>query len=253
MDRGEDAFAPLSRESRYCASCHEGTVFGVHAYSTYTEWLSSPAARDGKQCQTCHMAPTGILTNIAPGKGGIQRDPATLANHRFFAGSQADMLRRSLHVSSSAARQQEVVRVEVEVSAENVGHHVPTGFVDRNLVLVVQGLDDAGRSLPALKGATLPRVAGAAWTGGAGRLYARLLKDFDGHSPVPFWRADPAASDSRLRPGQPDCSSYVFPGGVQRVRVRLLYRRFWPEVAERKSWPDNEMVIVDQTVAVSPR
>src|SRR4029077_11499143 len=34
-DRGDDAYSPLYRESRYCASCHEGTVFGVHVYSTY--------------------------------------------------------------------------------------------------------------------------------------------------------------------------------------------------------------------------
>src|SRR5262249_31537693 len=83
VDRGDDAYSPLYRESRYCASCHEGTVFGVPVYTTYSEWLASPAAREGKQCQDCHMAPTGLLTNLAPGKGGIPRDPKTLANHRF--------------------------------------------------------------------------------------------------------------------------------------------------------------------------
>ena len=42
-----------------------------------------------------------------------------------------------------------------------------------------------------------------------------------------------------------------------RVRVRLLYRRFWPQVAEQRGWPANETVVSDQTVpvprAVSPR
>src|SRR5205085_5090183 len=42
-------FSPLYRESRYCAPCHEGTVFGVHAYGTYSEWLASPARAEGKQ------------------------------------------------------------------------------------------------------------------------------------------------------------------------------------------------------------
>src|SRR5262249_15129574 len=50
-------YSPLYKESRYCASCHEGIVFGVHVYGTYTEWLESPARHEGKQCQTCHMAP----------------------------------------------------------------------------------------------------------------------------------------------------------------------------------------------------
>ena len=57
----DDAFSPLYRQSRYCASCHEGTVLSVHVYSTYSEWLASPARREGKQCQSCHMAPTGTL------------------------------------------------------------------------------------------------------------------------------------------------------------------------------------------------
>ncbi len=34
VDRGEDTFSPLYRDSRYCASCHEGVVFGVPVYTT---------------------------------------------------------------------------------------------------------------------------------------------------------------------------------------------------------------------------
>ena len=30
VDRGEDVYSPLYSQSRYCAACHEGTVFGVH-------------------------------------------------------------------------------------------------------------------------------------------------------------------------------------------------------------------------------
>src|SRR5205823_3540611 len=135
VDRGEDAFTPLYHDSRYCASCHEGTVFGVPVYSTYSEWLESPARQQGRSCQSCHMAPTGALTNLAPGKGGIERDPATLANHRFFAGSQQEMLRRCLHVTIEVASSGAGVRADVEVRAEQVGHRVPTGFVDRHVVL----------------------------------------------------------------------------------------------------------------------
>ena len=70
----------------------------MHVYGTYSEWLNSPAATQGKQCQDCHMTPTGKMTNIAPGQGGIERDPKTLASHVMFAGSQADMLKQSLKV-----------------------------------------------------------------------------------------------------------------------------------------------------------
>ena len=51
------------------------------------------------------MTPTGTLRNLAPGKGGIDRAPATLANHRFFAGSQEEMLRRCLKVKVVLSRE----------------------------------------------------------------------------------------------------------------------------------------------------
>lgn len=252
VDRGEDVYAPLYRESRYCASCHEGTVFGVHVYGTYSEWLESPARREGKECQACHMAPTGTLTNLAPGHGGIARDPHTLANHRFFAGSREAMLRQCLHVTGRLELDDAGVRAVVEVRADGVGHRVPTGFVDRQLVLVVDGLTADGRVVAARSGPVLPRLAGKDLAGRPGRLYAKVLRDFDGRSPAPFWRADPDLTDTRLEPGRRDRLEAVFPPEVRRLRVRLLYRRFWPEVAETKGWPDNETILLDQYTPAPP-
>jgi hypothetical protein len=251
VDRGEDAYAPLYRRSRYCAACHEGTVFGVHVYGTYSEWLESPARREGKQCQTCHMAPTGTLTNLAPGNGGIPRDPATLGNHRFFAGSQEAMLRHSLHVAATCRSAGDTVAAVVEVRATDVGHCVPTGFVDRQLLVVVEAFAADGRPLPANSGPLLPPAAGKELAGRPGRLYAKLLKDFEGHSPAPFWRADPRTVDNRLVPGEPDRLELTFPAAVDHLRVRLLYRRFWQEVADAKGWSDNEVVVEDRSFGCS--
>jgi hypothetical protein len=251
VDRGEDAFAAVYRESRYCASCHEGTVFGVAVYSTYSEWLASPARREGKQCQTCHMAPTGTLSNLAPGKGGIRRDPATLANHRFFAGGREAMLRQALHLRLRLDADREGIRAAVEMRADAVGHRVPTGFVDRHLVLAVEPLAADGRRLAARSGSVLPPRAGVALAGVPGRLYAKQLTDFEGRGPVPFWRAAPDATDTRLLPGTADRAEFAFPAETDRIRVRLLYRRFWQEVADAKGWPDNETVLLDRTLRVA--
>jgi hypothetical protein len=38
----------------------------------------------------------------------------------------------------------------------------------------------------------------------------------------------------------------VFGPAAERVRVRLLYRRFWPEVADGKGWPDNEVRVAEK-------
>jgi hypothetical protein len=248
VDRGEDAFSPVYHESRYCGSCHEGTVFGVHVYSTYSEWLTSPARREGKQCQTCHMAPTGKMSNFAPGKGGIERDPATLASHRFFAGGLRDMLRRSLKIDVCIANTSSGnVQIGIQLQAENVGHRVPTGFSDRNLLLVVEAWDRNGERLsPSIGPGTLPSLAGKEFAGLPGRLYAKQLRDFDGRQPVPFWRARPKSVDSRLSPGPAEKVSCTFPSHANALRVRFLYRRFWPEVVDTKAWPDDTIVLVDR-------
>jgi nitrate/TMAO reductase-like tetraheme cytochrome c subunit len=251
VDRGDDAFSPLYRDSRYCASCHEGTVFGVAVYTTYSEWQASPARRAGKQCQTCHMAPTGRMTNIAPDHGGIERDPKTLANHRFFAGSQEEMLRGAVALSAVARRDGATVRVEVEVRADGAGHRLPTGFIDRHLLLVVDAFGADSQPLALKDGPVLPSVAGKALANRPGKLYAKLLKDFDGRSPAPFWKADPDAIDTRLTPGEPDHVRFAFAEGTARLRVRLLYRRFWQQVAEEKRWPDNDTVVAEREVSVS--
>jgi hypothetical protein len=245
VDRGEDSFAPIYRDSKYCASCHEGVVFGVPVYTTYSEWLESPARKEGKQCQNCHMTPTGKMTNFAPGKGGIDRDPLTLASHRFPGGELA-MLKRCLKVSATLVPEDGKVKATIEVLADQVGHRVPTGFIDRNLLLVVEGLDAEGKKLPAEVGPTLPSAAGTGLAGTSGKLFAKLLTDEQGHAPLPFWKAAGAhIVDTRLTPQQPDRADYRFPAGVKQIRVRLIYRRFWKGVVEQKDWPDSDLVIVD--------
>jgi hypothetical protein len=251
VDRDEDSFSPLYRESRYCASCHEGVVFGTKVYTTYSEWLESPARKQGKQCQTCHMSPTGKLTNIAPGKGGIPRDPATLASHHMPGGDLA-MSKRCLRLRVVLRHLEGAMQAEVEVRATNVGHRVPTGFIDRNLCLVLEALTADGKHVKPHDGFLLPEVAGVGdparnnWSGLPGRYYARQLEDLKGRRPVPFWRPNREHADTRLIPERPDRTTWNFPAGaVAQVRVRLVQRRFLKVVADEKGWPDNEITVHD--------
>lgn len=253
VDRDEDVAAVLYRDSRYCASCHEGTVFGVHAYGTYSEWLDSPAQRQGRQCQSCHMAPDGELNNIAPGHDGIERDPGTLSSHRFVVGSLAEMLRRCLHVSVEIIDDGVGIRSVIRVLADDVGHRVPTGFVDRSLVLVVAATDSDGGQLVLQSEPRLPQHAGKSVARQTGRLFALQLADESGQRPVPFWRAAGKALDTRLFPGIADVSTYQVPASAVRLHVRLLYHRFWPDAAAEKGVPDNEIVVVDRTIDLALR
>jgi len=51
---------PTFLASEFCASCHQFApdgfaVNGKLVQNTYEEWKASPAAREGQQCQDCHM------------------------------------------------------------------------------------------------------------------------------------------------------------------------------------------------------
>jgi hypothetical protein len=192
------------------------------------------------------MTPTGTLTNIAPGKGGIERDPTTLAAH-IFPGGRSDMLRRCLSVALRWVPKPGSVLARVTVKADGVGHRVPTGFIDRNLVLVVEAFDRAGRPVALRSGPTLPGLAGRGLAGRSGKLYAKQLTDDHFRRPVPFWRSHGNLVDTRLFPGRADRADFLFPRTARRVRVRLLYRRFWKVVADEKGWKDNEIIVVDRT------
>jgi hypothetical protein len=249
VDRGEDSYSPLYRESRYCASCHEGIVFGVHVYSTYSEWLASPARHEGKQCQTCHLAPTGQMTNIAPGHGGIERDPHTLGNHRFFRGSQLEMLREALSLSARVDQDGELQRLEVRLRAGGAGHRVPTGFLDRHLLLVVNAEDAASKAVQAMSGPVLSDAAGKELSGTSGRIYAKRYVDPQGQ-PIPFWQPGGECGDNRLVPGEEDQVVFLFPLRAVRIHIKLLYRKTWAEVARQKQWPDNDLLILEQGLAM---
>lgn len=251
VDRGEDVYSPLQSESRYCAGCHEGVVFGVHVYSTWSEWLASPARRQGRQCQTCHMTPSGKLTNVAAGNGGIEREATTLASHSFLPGGRESMLRGALRLAVRVDRGERNLAVDVCLTAENVGHRLPTGFIDRHLVLAVEPLTAAGVALDVISGPKLPAAAGAELAGRPGRLFAKLLSDAEGR-PAPFWRTSLTLDDTRLAPEKPETYRFVLPDNAASIRVRLLYRRFWPEVANSKNWPSDEIVIVDETRSLEP-
>jgi hypothetical protein len=262
VTRDEDVYSPLQKESRYCAACHEGTVFGVHVYSTYSEWLESPARRHGRSCQSCHMTPTGRTTNFAPGAGGVERDPATLASHSFLPGGREAMLRRCLNVDVECSRDGETASVVVTITPRGVGHRVPTGFIDRHLILVVEPTGtngkvnvqteaDQGADAPRSPlNAVLPDAVGEELAGKAGRLFAKLLADQRGR-PVPFWRSGAETVDTRLVPELANTSRFQFPN-ADRVRVRLLYRSFWAEAAKEKGWPDETIAIYDRTWDVHP-
>ncbi|MCA9149621.1 MAG: carboxypeptidase regulatory-like domain-containing protein [Planctomycetales bacterium] len=242
VDRGEDSMAPFETESRFCAACHEGTVFGVPVYTTYSEWLASRAAATNRTCQSCHMRPTGQMTNIAPGHGGIDRDPSSLASHAMLPGGRLAMLRDCVEVTTDLAETDSRLQVTVRLRTHDVGHRVPTGFIDRHLILAVEAFDHDHQAVAPQAGTLLTDAAGEL-AGLAGMIFAKQLTDADGVTPAPFWRGGSTWTDSRLEPDGVTDFVCAFPSNANVIRVKLIYRPFWAETIRDKHWPDSSLII----------
>jgi hypothetical protein len=254
VDRGEDTYTAVYRESRYCAPCHEGTLFGVRVYQTYTEWGQSSYGRKGVSCQQCHMKPTGRRKFVAESEESVMRNPWTLSTHHFGANQKLETLRRAMDVEVEELRVRgQQLGLKLALRTVEVGHCLPTGFPDRHLLLVVEARDADGHVLPLVQGPVLPPEAGFSATlrrnvvGLPGRLFGRLLVDFSGVGPAPFWLAVAEKYDTRLRPDQTERVEFWFhtsgARGVAHIEVSLLYRRFYPELVEEKGWELEEWLV----------
>ena len=246
VDRGEDSFASVYKDSRFCASCHEGTIFGVHVYSTYSEWLDSPANNRGQHCQSCHMVPDGEMTNVATDFGGIERGPASLASHRLFGDSFKELLESCVDIQVDVFRTAQARELRVVLTATKVGHRVPTGYIDRHMILLVDATDTHGSVVQIKDGPVLTNPGESTLRGRPGMLFAKLLFGPGGKTPIAFWHEHQRIEDTRLVPEQPVVAHFRYPLGVKSIRVRLIYRKFWRDVAKAKGWPDEEIVIYDR-------
>jgi len=106
---------PAFEDSRFCATCHQfppngAKLDGKLLENTYVEWRASPAARQGKACQSCHMPDRRHLWR------GIH-DP--------------DMVRRALQVSLQVRRDGGYVRARADLANVGAGHYFPTYLVPK--------------------------------------------------------------------------------------------------------------------------
>jgi hypothetical protein len=110
-------------DSRFCSSCHQfppsgPSLNGKPLENTYEEWRGSPAAKDGRSCQACHMPDRRHLW-----RGIHDRDMARQA------------LAISLEVGGGRAR--------VRLANVGAGHHFPT-YVVPEVVATLQLVDAGG-------------------------------------------------------------------------------------------------------------
>jgi hypothetical protein len=259
------SYLPLEEESAYCAPCHYG-VFGgvvgsgevaggVVVYNSYGEWLDSPYSdpETGQTCQDCHMPVTDYDYFVFPEEGGLQpRHP--IHNHLMPGARDEELLQNSVTMTATALLQGGRVVVDVSITNDKTGHHVPTGVPLRHMILAVRATDVDGNPLPYHDGPVLPDWTGD-YAGQPGRYYAKILRDeWTGEMPTgAYWRDISLVEDTRLAAFETDASRYSFSApadGLVTVEVRLVFRRAFQQLMEWKGWDDPDIVMEEETIRV---
>ncbi len=258
---GPDTYGAVYKDSRYCAPCHNGTFWGIPAYSEFSEWAASSYARKEVSCQDCHMRLEGGARRFAIAQeGGMVRDPATISSHVVYGLNDEPFMKGSVALSATASPVGDALRVRVSVKNVTAGHHIPTGSPMRNMVLLVEATNADGRRLQQVKGEVVPDWGGKGppgennYAGLPGKGFAKILatlieypadrklgRKFTEVHPAPYWRPTSLVSDNRIPANGTDSSEYLFQlpakaGGAVTIRTRLIYRRTF------KSWGDIERI-----------
>ena len=262
---GEDTYSPLQQQSEFCAPCHFGTFWDTTVYNSFGEWLESPYSnpKTGQTCQDCHM-PTGLTDHFALlNMGGNIRDPETIFSHLMLGITNEQFMRNAVTVNVDANRGDGRVSVEVEISNDNTGHHIPTDSPLRNLILLVRVTDGNGKVLAQLEGPTVPSWGGEGdpllgyFAGLPGTGYAKILMElWTEVSPTgAYWNQTRVLSDNRIPAMESANSNYVFEdrtGGIVTVEVRLIFRRAFISLIDQKGWQLSDLEITSQTLVLQP-
>ena len=262
------SYSPVQSESEYCAPCHYGVFGGVVGhnsvsggvviYNSYGEWLESPYSdpETGKTCQECHMPVVEENFTVFPEKGGILRDYFEFHDHYMPGASDQQLLQNSVTMESQAQRQGDRLGVEVKITNDRTGHHIPTDAPIRQMLLVVEAYDADGNRLEQVEGPVLPGWAGDL-AGFPGKAFAKVLRDeWTGEIPsTAYWRPVTIVEDTRLAALATDVTQYTFSATgdeVARVEVRLFFRRAFYDLAKIKGWDDPDILMEEATIHVEP-
>lgn len=261
------SYLPLQARSEFCAPCHYG-VFdmvlgpgvgtgGTLIYNSYGEWLASPYSQPqtGKTCQDCHMPVSSTRFFVFPERGGRSRDYAPLHEHHMRGAGDERLLQNAVSLRSSARRADgNQLHVEVSVTNDRTGHHVPTDAPIRSMILVVAATGRDGQPLGLRQGPLNPAYSGN-FGGLPGKTFARVLKDkWTGEAPTAaYWRPVSLVEDTRLAALATDTTRYSFElpaGQAATVAVRLYFRRTFQRVMELKGYKDPDVLMAEQTIRV---
>ncbi len=262
-----DTYLPLLSKSEYCAPCHYGVFGGVVGsgtvrdgtliYNSYGEWLDSPYSdpKIGKTCQDCHMPVSDANFMVFLERGGVPRDYTEFHDHLMPGASDEQLLKNAVTMKSNVTHVGNKLQLEVHVTNDKTGHHVPTDAPVRQMILIVTAVDKAGQPLTLMEGSVNPSWAGN-YTGQPGKVFMKVLRDeWTGEMPTgAYWRPVSIAEDTRLPALATDTTQYTFElpaGQAAHVKVRLIFRRALQSLAQAKGWTDPDILMAEELIQVA--
>lgn len=266
---GEDTYSPLQQQSQICAPCHFGVFWDTLVYNSFGEWLNSAYSQDGGQtCQDCHMPPSGATQFALTEAGGLRRDPETIFSHRMPGAADEALLKNAVSMDVTAELAKNEVIVNVTITNDKTGHHVPTDSPLRQLILLVDVTDMEGTPLEQLDGPTVPVWGGVADPKGEvvpeqgyyaqrpGTAYAKILQEMwtEIFPTGAYWNPTRILSDNRIPAMESDTTTYTFKTSqVSKtsdvlIDVKLLYRRAFIELMAQKGWEIPDIVMAEQVI-----
>ena len=131
-------------KAEFCGTCHnEKSPYGVWVKATQLEWKEGPYAKQGVQCQACHMTQAqGKLAELGPERSGVWQ-------HLFHGAHDPGKVRGTIevriHPDVREAEPGESVKFTVALFNQKAGHKFPTGSAEERMVwLHVEAKDAAG-------------------------------------------------------------------------------------------------------------
>ncbi len=132
----ENAFSEVHRRAEFCAACHQVVnKWGFYVLNTYAEWKEGPYAKEGIQCQNCHMPEKFGVPIVNP---EVVHTRYNVNSHQFLGGHSEITLTRAATISSILDIVDDSLLVVVYVTNAESGHRLPTGIPSRKVILRVR-------------------------------------------------------------------------------------------------------------------
>jgi hypothetical protein len=156
----------------------------------------------------------------------------------------------------------ETVVVQVDITNDKTGHHVPTDFPLRHLILLVRATDADGDPLAQLDGPMVPEWGGVGdyaqgyYAGLPGKGFAKILEElWTEISPSgAYWNPTRVLEDNRLAAFATDTSFYTFTAPTEdevTVEVVLLFRRAFKDLMDQKGWDVPDILMEQEVITLS--